>query len=95
MFGFEIFLFCLAFSLAFFEAFQISKFAVLSKRVVGGLLMSDGIRLRGTELECQLWKLKDQKGKGYTVVLLKRVCHVSNTMLWGLHSARPSSTAQY
>ncbi|XP_075688660.1 uncharacterized protein LOC142657510 [Rhinoderma darwinii] len=78
--AFEVRLFTLAFSLAFFGAFRISELVSASKSVAGGLLYAD-VDWDGSCLSCLLRRSKtDQEGRGFVVRLYElpgsRVCPV-------------------
>ncbi|KAM3911194.1 uncharacterized protein RB166_019882 [Leptodactylus fuscus] len=66
---YEVALFSLAFSLAFFGAFRVSELVSPSRVCPGGLLLGD-CRLSGDELVCRIRRSKtDQEGRGLVVRL--------------------------
>ncbi|KAM3936755.1 uncharacterized protein RB166_000250 [Leptodactylus fuscus] len=72
MSDYEVALFSLAFSLAFFGAFRISELVSRSRACPGGLLFED-CRLLGEELVCRIRRSKtDPEGRGL-VVRLRRL----------------------
>lgn len=58
--NFEAVLFRLAFSLAFFGAFRISELVAPSQQQEGGLLHRH-VQLKGSVLECLLWRLYTER----------------------------------
>lgn len=67
--SFEVCLFRLAFSLAFFRAFRISELVTPSRRCEGGLCYED-VGVFDGRLECVLRRSKtDQQGRGTIIVL--------------------------
>lgn len=72
--GYEVALFHLAFTLAFFGAFRISELVSPSRCRQGGLMFGDVVVV-GRTLECCVRRSKtDQEGKGAVVALHVLIC---------------------